>query len=233
MDGWNTSLFKDFYDLAAEQFNNVDWILDSLVLPELYKDYSRSQPLPLNVVPITTKQFKKKLNDNHYKMVKVIADWERSGTGAVMVNNIAEDELDKQAMQTQYEFLDGDDRKSFLRECPAHVLYLWHLTHQYGILAKVRQQLHGDFVIDRTNASTVDTLGRKRKHAPSSTDPSISESSRITKNMEQIADSINGLVSVARQSQQTQQINILHRNRKELEDLINTLDSACMELELN
>ena len=24
MDGWNTSLFEDIYDLAAEQFNNVD-----------------------------------------------------------------------------------------------------------------------------------------------------------------------------------------------------------------
>ena len=114
-------------------------------------------------------------------MVKVIANWERSGTGAGMVNNIAEDELDEQAMQTQYEFLDGDDQKSFLRECPANVLYLWHLTHQYGILAKVRQQLHGDFVIDGTNAPTVDTLGRKRKHTLSSTDPSISESSRIMK----------------------------------------------------
>ena len=145
LDGWNTSLFEDFYDLAAEQFNNVDWILDSLVLPELHKDYSRSKPLPLNVVPITTKQFKKKLNDNHYKMVKVIANWERSSAGAGMVNNIAEDELDEQATQTQYEFLNGDDQKSFLRECPAHVLYLWYLTHQYGILAKVRQQLHGDF----------------------------------------------------------------------------------------
>ena len=39
-----------------------------------------------------------------------------------MVNNIAEDELGEQAMQTQYEFLDSDDQKSFLRECPAHTL---------------------------------------------------------------------------------------------------------------
>ena len=145
-------------------------------------------------------------------MVKVIADWEGSSNGAGMANNIAEDELDKQAMQTQYEFLDSDDQKSFLRECPAHVLYLWHLTHQYGILTKVRQHLHGDFVIDGTNAHSMDTLGRKRKYTLSSTDPSISESSRITKNMEQIADSINSLVSVARHSQQTQQINILHRH---------------------
>ena len=50
--------------------------------------------------------------------------------------------------------------------------------------------------------------------------------------MEQIADSINGLVYVARQSQQTQQINILHRRRKELEDAIQSLDVSCMELEL-
>ena len=210
LDGQNTSLSKDFYDLAAEQFNNVDWILDSLVLPELHEDYSRSKPLPLNIVPITAEQFKKKLNDNHYQMDKVIANWEKSGAGAGMVNNIAEDELDEQAMQTQYEFLDSNDQKSFLRECPVHVLYLWYLTHQYGILTKVRQQLHGDFVIDGTNAPTVDTLGRKRKHTPSSTDPSISGSGRIMKNMEQIADSINSLVSVVRQSQQTQQINILH-----------------------
>ena len=57
-------------------------------------------------------------------MVKVIANWERSGTGAGMVNNIAEDELDEEAMHTQYEFLNKDDRKSFLRDCLAHVLYL-------------------------------------------------------------------------------------------------------------
>ena len=183
MDGENTSLFKDFYVLAAEQFNNVDWIPDSLVLPELHEDYSRSNPLPLNIAPITAEQFKNKLNDNHYKMVKVTADWERSGAGGGMVNNIAEDEMDEEATQTQYEFLNNNDQKSFHREHPAHVLYPWHLTHQYGILDKVRQQLHDDFVVDRTNASSMDTVGRKRKHALSSTDFSFSESSIIMKNM--------------------------------------------------
>ena len=94
-----------------------------------------------------------------------------------MVNDIAEDELGEEAMQTQYEFLNRDDQKSFLRKCLSHVLYLWHLTLQYGILTKVRQQIHGDSVIDGTNPPSVDTLGRKRKHTLSSTDPSISESS--------------------------------------------------------
>ena len=41
--------------------------------------------------------------------------------------------------------------------------------------------------------------------------PSISDSGRIMKNMEQTADSINGLVDVARQSHEMQQINMLYR----------------------
>ena len=36
-------------------------------------------------------------------------------------------------------------------------------------------------------------------------------SGRITKNMEQVADPINGLVDVARQSHEMQQINMLYR----------------------
>ena len=51
--------------------------------------------------------------------------------------------------------------------------------------------------------------------------------------MEQITNSINGLVGVARQSQEMQQINMLYLCREKLEEAIQTLDSACMELELN
>ena len=59
LDGRNTSLFQDFYELAAEQFNNSEWIQDSLVLPDLHEDYARLKPLPLNVAPIMLKKFKK------------------------------------------------------------------------------------------------------------------------------------------------------------------------------
>ena len=249
LDGRNSTLFQDFYELAVKQFNDGEWIPDSLVLPDLHKDYARSKPLPLNVAPITADQFKKKLNDNRYKMVKVIADWERSGAGAGMINNVIEgddEEKDDDTTETpcdtqrqhrtqnetqQYESIDGDDRKSFLRERPPHILYLWHETHQYGILTKVRKQLNGDFVVDGKSAPSIDTSSaHKRKHTPSSA--SVSESDGLNKNMEQIADSINGLVCVARQSQQTQQINILHKCQKELEDTIQSVDVSCMELEL-
>ena len=59
LNGRNTSLFQDFYELAAEQFNNSEWIPDSLVVPDLHEDYARSKPLPLNIAPITLEQFKK------------------------------------------------------------------------------------------------------------------------------------------------------------------------------
>ena len=54
----------------------------------------------------------------------------------------------------------------------------------------------------------------------------------LSDNIQQIADSINGLVRVAKQSQTNQQIDFLHRCHKELEDTIGVLDGACVELEL-
>ena len=145
-------------------------------------------------------------------MVKLIADWERSGAGAGMVNNQVDDNDDNNDGEpTEYEFIDGDDRKSFLRERPPHVLYLWDLMHKYGILRKVRQQLVGCSSVDGPHAPDVDTTLKKRKQSQGSIDQSMSDSGRITKNMEQIADSINGLVDVARKSHETQQINMLYR----------------------
>ena len=39
-------------------------------------------------------------------------------------------------------------------------------------------------------------------------------------------------MGVAKQSQTNQQVDFLHRRRKELEDTIGVLDSACVDLEL-
>ena len=145
-------------------------------------------------------------------MVKLIADWKRSGAGAGMVDNQVDDNDDNgDGEPTEYEFIDGDDRKSFLREHPPHILYLWHLAHKYGILQKVRQQLLGCSSVDGPHAPDVDTTLKKRKQSPGSIDQSMSDSGRIMINMEQIANLINGLVDVARQSHETQQINMVYR----------------------
>ena len=45
-------------------------------------------------------------------MVKVIADWERSGSGCDMINNLVneDDETERSLLEARvYEFIDGDD----------------------------------------------------------------------------------------------------------------------------
>ena len=54
----------------------------------------------------------------------------------------------------------------------------------------------------------------------------------LSDNIQQIAESINRLVGVARQRHKTQQLNMLHSQRKQLEDYITKLDESCMDLEL-
>ena len=165
-------------------------------------------------------------------MVKVIADWERSGSGCGMINNLVDDGDDTEGNTTEarvYEFIDGDDRKSFIREPPPHVLYLWHIVYTYDILHTVRQQLRSDCISEGSHAPSGASI--KRKKSPESNDPSIT-TTNLSDNIQQIADSINGLVGVAKQSQTNQQVDFLHRCHKELEDTIGVLDSASVDLEL-
>ena len=127
-----------------------------------------------------------------------------------------------------YEFIDGDDRKSFLCEQSPHVLYLWHIAYTYDILHNVRQQLRNDCISEGSNAPSVASI---KKKPPESNDPSVI-TNNLPNNIQQITDSINGLVRAAKQSQTNQQLDFLHRRCKELEDTIGVLDSACVELEL-
>ena len=74
-----------------------------------------------------------------------------------MLNNLDDDDNDKQTQEEVYEFLDGDNRKSFLREHPAHVLYLWHLAYKYDIFHTVRQQLWSESSINGDAGPSVDS----------------------------------------------------------------------------
>ena len=59
LDVQNRNLFKSFYEKAADLYNNVNWIPNSLVLPDLHEDFNQSRLLPLNVAPISLEQFQK------------------------------------------------------------------------------------------------------------------------------------------------------------------------------
>ena len=70
LDGQNSNLFKSFYKKAADHFNDVNWILNSLVLPDLHEDFNQSWPLPLNVAPISPEQCQKNYLTINIKWLK-------------------------------------------------------------------------------------------------------------------------------------------------------------------
>jgi hypothetical protein len=214
LDGRNSGLYADFYDTAADKFNDQNWVPSSLSLPDVHPDFAESKLLNLTVTPVSGEQLKKKLSDARYKMVKVIADWEQSGNGAGQC--VEED--------NHYVFVDGDNRKSFLRERPPHVLYLWHISHTYGILQNVRQQLSSDSSCDGNNAPSVADSGTcKRGRSPNDD---------ISKDIRRMATSINGLVDAAKCSIEAQSLELLSSRRHKLEESIKTLDDDIMEYEL-
>ena len=95
----------------------------------------------MNVTPITAEQLKK-LSDNQYKMVKVITDWERSGSGSGMARNLFQGQSD------------GDNNSTGNSE-NQHTLYLWYLAYKYDILNAMRQQLRNEFTADGSSIPDV------------------------------------------------------------------------------
>ena len=66
----------------------------------------------------------------------------------------------------------------------------------------------------------------------SSENDNLEAAQETTQQLAFLQQSINGLVGVARQSHETQQLNMLHSQRKQLEDNTTKLDESCMDLEL-
>ena len=154
-------------------------------------------------------------------MVKVINDWERSGAG----HGMAVEELEGEGV---YKFIGGDDRKNFLKERPPHVLYLWHIAQTYGILNNVRQQLKVASSLDGNNAPSVSS-SHKRKDLSSN---SSQTGSMLGQDTRCIANSIDGLVRVAQQSNKTQAIDILYWQREVVESTMKEFDETMLNTEL-
>ena len=154
-------------------------------------------------------------------MVKVINDWERSGAG----HGMAVEELEGEGV---YKFIDGDDRKNFLKERPPHVLYLWHIAQTYGILNNVRQQLKVASSLDGNNAPSVSS-SHKRKDLSSN---SSQTGSMLGQDIRCMANSIDGLIRVAQQSIKTQAIDILYLQREVLESTMKEFDETMLNTEL-
>ena len=203
--------------MAAKKFNDNGWIPDSITLPELHPDFTASKKLFLNVALITGRELQVKLTSTCYKMVKLINDWERSGAG----HGMAVEELEGGGV---YKFINGDDRKNFLKERSPHVLYLWHIVQTYGILNNVRQQLKVASSLDGNNAPSVSS-SCKRKDMSSN---SSQTGSMLGQDIRCMTNSIDGLVRVAQPNIKAQVIEILYWQREVLESTIKEFDETIL-----
>ena len=146
IDGRNSVVRDmDFYEFAADKFNSAFWVPTSLRLPHLHPDFSEPIELPMKYHPIDAKTVKKRIGIARAQMVMVISRWEQSGNGAAMVDNdYPETEEENVAVnldEVVVNLKDGDDRSNFLISEKPHVLYLWEICQQNGVLSVLRQQM--------------------------------------------------------------------------------------------
>ena len=123
-------------------------------------------------------------------------------------------------MDSDCEFIDGDDRKAFLRDRPPHVLYLWHIAKTYGILQTVRQQLTAESSVDGNTAPSVSSSWKCKAASEEA------ETHRqLGSDIHHMTQSIQGLVTIAN-------VQMLYQRREKLEEVLQNLDSTIIDFEL-
>lgn len=137
---------KQWFEKAAEVYNDETITFDSLLLPDLHSDFAQSYKLDKTNTPMTNAEtIKKKAASARAEILCIIDKWERSGNGS---GQRAEDDHEFGSIRRdgdqlwlvpgttaeEPEFQDGDNRANFLGGKGSHVLYLWELLDQNQML---------------------------------------------------------------------------------------------------
>jgi hypothetical protein len=125
---------------------------------------------------VTPEAILQKLSMMKAKMMEIIGRWEQSGNG-----DGQREEIDRDFGRTRFvQHINGDNRASFLRDSPSHVLYLWHLMDLYELLNDLKETLHEDVQATGTSAPTTASTRAKRRRGERDHD---SEQRAATQNM--------------------------------------------------
>jgi hypothetical protein len=92
-----------FFEDAAAKFNDVNFVPESMALPDLHEDFSISQKLYLSVDEINAKDVKKRFTDCHGKLINVKNAWEL----ATAANGDERAKLEKRSMNSRMETIDN------------------------------------------------------------------------------------------------------------------------------
>lgn len=123
----------DFFELAAELFNDSGFNPETNIYSELHEDFN--YPIKLfhkdAPTPTTPQKIKEKIADIRARLVVVIDNWERSGNGG---GNRSIDDDDYGRINTMT--LQDDDRSNFLGGNKSHLLYFWQILEECELLQK-------------------------------------------------------------------------------------------------
>lgn len=146
---------RSFEELCANKYNDPTFCPKTMEYGELHDDYLLPIDLPHEDAPmVTAGKIKDKLSHARCELMKMIADWEKSGNGEGQRNEDSEDLGHIVEGQRWYapgsteeepEFVDGDNRKNFLRGRGSHLLYFWQIFDDNAILYHTLAKLPNQF----------------------------------------------------------------------------------------
>jgi len=114
----------DFYDKMVEVFNDVDFVPETLKLPDLHDNFSIPIKLPLKDYRLTRDKAKDLMVAVRPKLANMVANYELSGAGAGQCRDEEQDtygHFDLDLCEA------GDDRRNFIKnENESYLLYWWH-----------------------------------------------------------------------------------------------------------
>jgi hypothetical protein len=129
--------------MIADKMNDVNFSPISVPYPHLHHIYTKSKDcshkMMGNVGIITSDKVKFKLADMRVKLTRIIQDWSRSGEGS---GGKGAEEVTFGDVSALMERPENDDRSSFLRNDPPHILYLWQKSFEINFLSTVVQRIH-------------------------------------------------------------------------------------------
>jgi hypothetical protein len=154
LDGRNSSKRPpDFFELAAELYNNQTFETIANRYPSLHQDFTHfiisfGKDAPY----VKPQKIREKWSDVRGKLVVMVKNYEKSGNGS---GNRMETENDSGSISS-FRLTDDNDRQNFLGNNKPHLLYFWQLLEEYDLLDNTLAVIPPD--ISATSESVPETV---------------------------------------------------------------------------
>jgi hypothetical protein len=154
LDGCNSSERPpDFFELAAELYNNQTFEPITSRYPSLHEDFAHPIILFGKDAPyVTPQKIREKWSDVRGKLVIIDKNYEKSGIGS---GNQMETDNDSGPISS-FTLMDNNDHQNFLGNNKPHLLYFWQLLEEYDILDNTLAVIPPD--ISATSESVPETV---------------------------------------------------------------------------